>query len=95
MSVSKSDVEHVARLCRLEFGPEETEKLRGELGRILEYVEKLRRLDVTGVEPTLHGVDGTTPLRDDVPGEDTLPRAKALEGAPEEESGHFKVPGVL
>ena len=95
MPVSKSDVEHVARLCRLEFSPEELEKLRAELGRILEYVEKLRRLDVGGVEPTLHGLDGTALLREDVPGEDTLPRTKALEGAPEEESGHFKVPGVL
>ncbi|MBN1503541.1 MAG: Asp-tRNA(Asn)/Glu-tRNA(Gln) amidotransferase subunit GatC [Candidatus Eisenbacteria bacterium] len=95
MSVTRSDVEHAARLCRLEFSPDELETLRGELGRILEYVEKLRELDVTEVEPTLYGLAGSTPLREDVPGEDTLAREDALAGAPDEENGHFKVPGVL
>jgi len=95
MPISRSDVEHVAKLCRLAFGPEELEKLRDELVRILEYVEKLKELDVTDVEPTLYGLEGSTPLREDAPGKEGLAREEALGGAPEEERGHFKVPGVL
>ncbi len=88
-------MERIAELSRLSFGQEEVERLRGELGRILEYVEKLRELDVTNVEPTLHGLEGTAALRKDVPDGDGLSREEALGQAPEEESGHFKVPGVL
>ena len=95
MPISSSDVEHVAKLCRLRFGSKELETLSGELGRILEYVEKLKELDVTHVEPTLYGVEGTTPLREDAPGNEGLAGEEALGEAPEEESGHFKVPGVL
>jgi aspartyl-tRNA(Asn)/glutamyl-tRNA(Gln) amidotransferase subunit C len=95
MAISRSDVEHVAKLCRLALGPGELETLRGELARILEYVEKLRELDVGGVEATQYGLDGSTPLREDVPGGESLPRADVLGAAPDEEDGHFKVPGVL
>ena len=95
MPISRSDVEHVAGLCRLAFSAKELDTLSGELARILEYVEKLKELDVTGVEPTQYGLEGSTPLREDTPGEEGLAREDALGGAADEESGHFKVPGVL
>ncbi len=88
-------MEHVARLCRLALGEKELETLSGELARILEYVEKLKELDVSGVEPTLYGLEGITHLREDVAGENSLPRDEVLKAAPEEERGHFKVPGVM
>jgi aspartyl-tRNA(Asn)/glutamyl-tRNA(Gln) amidotransferase subunit C len=95
MAISRADIEHVARLCRLSFSETELEKFTGELGRILEYVEKLTKLDVTSVEPSLHGLDGSAPLREDEPGGDVLSRDDALGGAPDQERGHFRVPGVM
>jgi aspartyl-tRNA(Asn)/glutamyl-tRNA(Gln) amidotransferase subunit C len=95
MSISRREVEHVAGLCRLSFGQEEVERLREELGRILGYVEKLKELDVTNVEATLRGLDGTAALREDVPDGSGLSREEALGQAPDEENGHFKVPGVF
>jgi len=95
MAISRSDVEYVAKLCRLAFNEKELERLSGELARILEYVEKLKELDVTRVEPSLYGLDGSASLREDEPGHDTLSREDVMKAAPEEEKGHFKVPGVL
>ncbi len=95
MAISRSDVEHVAKLCRLALSRQELETMSGELARMLEYMEKLKELDVGGVEPTMYGLDGNTPLREDVPGAESLPRADVLKAAPEEKDGHFKVPGAL
>lgn len=95
MSISRSDVEHVAKLCNLAFGREELERFRKELGRILEYVEKLKELDTDQIEPTLHGLDGTTPLRGDVCCGASLAKEDILKVAAESERGHFKVPRVV
>ncbi len=95
MAITKSQVQHVARLCRLAFGEEELEKFTEELGKILEYVDKLREVETGGVEASLHGLEGSSLMREDVPGKDTLPREEVLRSAPDQEKGHFKVPGVL
>ena len=55
LRITLEEVEHVARLARLELRPEEKERMRRELDGILAYIDKLRALDVDGVEPTSHG----------------------------------------
>ena len=50
--ITLKDVEHVARLARLELGPEEKERMRRELDGILNYIDKLRAVDTRSVEPT-------------------------------------------
>ena len=52
MKISPDEVEHVARLARLEVSPNEKEDLTRQMNRILQYVEKLNELDTTGVSPT-------------------------------------------
>src|SRR4029450_5318095 len=54
--ISLKDVEHVARLARLELSAAEKERMRKELDGILSYIDKLRALDTTGVEPTAHAL---------------------------------------
>jgi aspartyl-tRNA(Asn)/glutamyl-tRNA(Gln) amidotransferase subunit C len=54
--ITLAEVEHVARLARLELRPEDKERMRRELDGILAYIDKLRALDVDGVEPTSHAV---------------------------------------
>jgi aspartyl-tRNA(Asn)/glutamyl-tRNA(Gln) amidotransferase subunit C len=52
MRISEKDVEYVAKLAMLEVADEEKKALAEQLSRIVEYVEKLNQLDLTGIEPT-------------------------------------------
>ena len=65
--ITRDEVEHVARLARLSLAPDEKERMRRELDGILAYIDKLRALDIEGVEPTAHAVHLTNVLRDDAP----------------------------
>jgi aspartyl-tRNA(Asn)/glutamyl-tRNA(Gln) amidotransferase subunit C len=94
MKISKQEVEHVAKLARLELSAQEKEKLTQQLSNILTYVEKLNELDTKGVEPTSHVLDIKNVMRDDVaaPG---LAQDRALANAPEKAAGHYKVPLII
>ena len=54
MSISIQDVEHVAKLARLELSEEEKAKFAEQLGAILKYAQKLNELDTENVPPTSH-----------------------------------------
>ena len=56
MAAAEIDVKYVAHLARLHLTPDEEKKLGAQLGDILGYIEKLKELDVAGVEPTAHAV---------------------------------------
>lgn len=89
--IDREHVLHVARLARLRLGEDEVERMASELSGILEHVEKIGELELDGVEPTSHVIDVQNVLREDVPGE-SLPRERALEGAPDVAEGGFRVP---
>ncbi len=63
--IDRKDVEHVARLARLALTEAELERMRGELAAILQYIEKLKAVDVDGVEPTSHAVPLVNVMRED------------------------------
>ena len=94
MKISKQEVEHVARLARLELADGEKDKLIDQLSNILTYVETLNGVDTKGVEATSHVLDMKNVMRDDVtvPG---LLQEQALANAPEKAAGHFKVPKII
>jgi aspartyl-tRNA(Asn)/glutamyl-tRNA(Gln) amidotransferase subunit C len=94
MKISKQEVEHVARLARLELAEGEKDKLIDQLSNILTYVETLNGLDTKGVEPTSHVLDIKNVMRDDVSAP-SLPQEQALANAPEKAAGHFKVPKII
>ncbi len=85
---------HVARLARLAVAEHELDGLAGQLGRILDYMDKLRELDTTGVAPTAHALPLRNVWREDevTPG---LDRDAALAGAPDREGPYFRVPRVV
>ncbi len=89
--ISREEVEHVARLARLRFSEEESERLQAELSRIIDYINQLRELDLAGVPPTAHAVNLTNVFRPDAV-EPGLSQAEALANAPAVERGHFLVP---
>lgn len=94
MKISKQEVEHVAKLARLELSEQEQEKLTDQLSKILTYVEKLNELDTASIAPTAHVLDIKNVMRDDIaaPG---LTQDRALANAPEKAAGHYKVPKII
>ena len=94
MKITQADVEHVARLARLELSGEEVETFTGQMDAILSYVEQLNALDTTSVTPTSHAVPMENAFRDDV----TRPSIgvdNALANAPDRIDGFFRVPKVI
>lgn len=91
MSITKEQVEHVARLARLELEAEELESIRRDLSRILDHVEALAELDTEGAAPLTHLAVTQLPSRPDelVP---PLNREIALKEAPRATDGSFAVP---
>ena len=94
MSVTKKDVEHIAKLARLEFNDEEINDYTQQLNKILEYVDKLNELDTENVEPLSHPVEGSNVFRDDEL-KPSVSRDDALANAPDKTDEFFKVPKVI
>lgn len=94
MQLSREEVRRVAELARLAFSEEELERLTGQLGQILEYMERLNELDTEGVPPTHHVMGITDVWREDEPGA-SLTQEEALSNAPAREGPFFAVPRVL
>lgn len=94
MASGDIDVKYVAHLARLELSMDEEKKLSAQLGSILGYIEKLKELDVTGVEPTAHAVPMVNVTRPDET-RPSLPHEEALRNAPKQSNGMFIVPKIL
>lgn len=94
MSITKTDVEHVAKLARLDLNEIEKEQFTGQLNAILKYAEQLNQLNTAGVVPTSHAMPLVNVMREDV-AKPSLPIEKVLLNAPDHEEGQFKVPAVL
>ena len=88
------DVPYLARLARLELTQEEIDLFGGQLGRILDHVEQMNKLDISGIEPTAHAISVFDVIREDAVTE-SLPKATILENAPHNANGLFLVPKVL
>ena len=92
--ISLKEVEDVARLARLELSDADKERMRRELDGILSYIDKLRALDIEGVEPTSHAVPMTNVMREDVP-RPSFPPADMLANAPDRSGEFFRVPKII
>ncbi|HXF10777.1 MAG TPA: Asp-tRNA(Asn)/Glu-tRNA(Gln) amidotransferase subunit GatC [Desulfuromonadaceae bacterium] len=94
MAEPQFDIKYVAHLARIALSPEEEKKLSSQLGNILGYIEKLKELDITHVEPTAHAVPMTNVVRaDEVRA--SLPNEDALRNAPGKANGLFMVPKIV
>ena len=93
-TITRDEVERIARLARLRFSDEELETFTKDFDRIIAYVEKLDEVDCEGVEPMMRAATDVRPPRADEPDE-MLEPAEALKNAPEKTEGFFRVPKVL
>jgi len=89
--IDRDQVLHVARLARLQLTDEEVDRMVGELGAILDHVERINELDLEGVAPTSHVVEVANALRRDEP-RPSLDREVALGSAPARTDEGFVVP---
>jgi len=94
MSVSKEDVKHIAVLSRLTVPEGELDKFTEQFNQILNYADKMQKLDTTGIEPTASILPVSNVFREDValPG---VSHEDALKNAPAVHNGGFRVPRVL
>jgi len=94
MKITVADVEHVARLARLELTPGEKELFAGQMDAIFGYVEKLKGLNTEGIVPTSHAVPMENAFREDAV-QPSIGLEKALANAPERAGTFFSVPKVI
>lgn len=94
MQVDDELIDKLSRLSMLRFNESEKEQIKADLGKMIGFVDKLRELDTTGVEPLLHMSDNVDVLRDDIPG-NMLSREEALQNAPDHDGVYFTVPKVI
>ena len=88
------DIARVAHLARIALTDEELAAYAAQLGNILEHAERVQALPTEGVEPTSHPLPVVNAFRPDVV-TGSLDQDDALAGAPEVESGYFRVPRIL
>jgi aspartyl-tRNA(Asn)/glutamyl-tRNA(Gln) amidotransferase subunit C len=88
------DVKYIAHLARLSLTAEEEQKIGAQLGQILGYIEKLKEVDVTGVEPTAHAFPLVNVTRADET-RPSLSNEEALMNAPAKANGLFIVPKIV
>jgi aspartyl-tRNA(Asn)/glutamyl-tRNA(Gln) amidotransferase subunit C len=94
MAITIKDVEHVAKLARLEFEENEILAFTEKLDAIVGYVEMLSAVDVQDVEPTYHVLPLRNRFREDEV-QPSLERDAALTNAPDRRGGCFRVPRVV
>ncbi|MEX0873872.1 MAG: Asp-tRNA(Asn)/Glu-tRNA(Gln) amidotransferase subunit GatC [Actinomycetota bacterium] len=94
MAISREEVEHVARLARLELSEQEIELFREQLSAVLERAQRIQSLDLDEVPPTAHPVELSNVWREDV----VVPPPESeaiLANAPERDGSFFRVPRIL
>ena len=94
MAAADFDIKYVAHLARLKLAPEEEKKFGEQLGQVLGYIEKLKAVDVSQVEPTAHAVPLVNVTRPDEI-RPSLTNDEALRNAPARANGLFLVPKIV
>lgn len=94
MTLTRSDVEHVAALARLGLDDEELERMRDQLSSILEHIAVLDQLDTAAIPPTAQVNVLRNVLREDEV-RPSLSQIDVLRNAPRERDGFFEVRSVM
>jgi len=94
MHETELDVKYVAHLARLALTPQEEQTIGAQLASVLGYIEKLKEVDVTGIEPTAHAFPLVNVVRPDS-AHVSLSQPEALSNAPLQANGLFIVPKIV
>lgn len=94
MAISEKDISKVAHLARIGLSEGELSLFSQQLETIIEFIDKLKEVDVSSVKPMSHVLEMNNVLRVDEKKE-SLRKEEALKNAPESANGHFRVPKVI
>ena len=94
MQITSEDIKNVANLARLQLDQTEVDSMAEQVGKILNYVDKLSELDTDGITPTTHALSINNAFREDVVVE-SLPQDEALRNGPNQNGEAFVVPKVI
>jgi aspartyl-tRNA(Asn)/glutamyl-tRNA(Gln) amidotransferase subunit C len=94
MQVDDALIDKLSRLAMIQFEAAEKEEIKADLEKMIGFVDKLKELDTTGVEPLLHMTSEVNVLRDDVAA-GMISQQEALQNAPLHNEQFFLVPKVL
>lgn len=89
--ITDETIEYVGILAKLELSDEEKEQAKTDMGRMLDYIDKLGELDTSDVEPMSHVFPVQNVFREDVVINGNE-RERLLSNAPQEKDGMFVVP---
>ena len=94
--ISRETIEHIAKLARIELTEKEREKFANELSSILDYINKLNRVDTSKIEPILQVTGSENVIRkDEIRNPNIEIRNKILNEAPKRKNNYYKVPKIL
>ncbi len=91
--LTKQQVEHVAKLARLDLTEEEKELYTKQLSKILDYIDQLNEVNTEGIEPMTQPIPTVNVMREDIV-KKQFERSEVLSNAPHEEYGFFRVPKI-
>ena len=94
MKLDKNTVKRIADLSKLEFTSDETTAILKDMNQMLEFIDQLKELDTTNIDPLIHMTEDENILRED----DAITGAsqqEALKNEPSKDSTYFKIPKVL
>jgi len=94
MQVDDALISKLSRLAMLDFNEAEKEEIKADLEKMIGFVDKLKELDTTGIEPLLHMTGNNNMLREDEV-KSMLSQQEALKNAPLHDNQFFKVPKVI
>ncbi len=95
--IDSKKVKHIASLARLKLTDEEVDKFSKDISAVLDYVESLNEVDISGVDPTLNASLSTNVFRDDDEPDKEDPQMvkKLIDLACESEDNYIKVKSIL
>lgn len=94
MEITPRLIDKLAELSRLEFNDEAHGEIKHDLMELIAFVEKLKEVDTTGIEPLIHISEEENRLRQDVVTTEVT-KEEALKNAPLHDGSHIKVPKVI
>jgi aspartyl-tRNA(Asn)/glutamyl-tRNA(Gln) amidotransferase subunit C len=98
--IDSGQVDHIAKLARIKLTEKEEEKFANDLSSILDYIDKLNKVDTENIKPIQQITGLETIVRKDETGDPPSPDGygvarKILEQAPDRKDNYFKVPKIL
>ena len=97
-TIGKHELEHLAKLARIELDPKEEERLLKDLSNILDHFKELQALDTSSISPMTGGTDLKNAFREDAiekGGRESTNQGAGKEAFPESKDGFLKIPPVF